>query len=201
MSCCIPAFGGGATRMRSGTVATRRLIGAWCTVGVLVVLLSGCGTRTSSTPLPPAAPVVQPATIDELVGAVRAPGARLVLLNVWATWCVPCREEFPDMVRVGREYHDRGLRLVLVSGDFDSELPAVHRFLADHGVDFLTYIKQGDDMHFIDGIDPRWSGALPATVLYDGGGRRIKFHEGKVPYDTLKTWIEAALATPLAPTP
>ena len=168
--------------------------GARLLLALFATLMLGCGGGKSAGAR---APDVQPATVDQLMSAVQEPGARVVLLNVWATWCVPCREEFPDILRIGREYRDRGLRLVLVSGDFDTELPAVHRFLAGHKVDFLTYIKQGDDMHFIDGIDPRWSGALPASALYDGGGRRIQFHEGKVTYETLHTWIEAALARPL----
>ena len=144
---------------------------------------------------------VQPATIEQLKAVLRAPGARIVLLNVWATWCVPCREEFPDLLRLGREYRARGLKLVLVSGDFETELPAVKRFLSSQGVDFLTYLKQGNDMRFIDGLDAHWSGALPATVLYDGAGRRLWFHQGRTAYDTLRTRIEEALAASSLPAP
>jgi hypothetical protein len=54
-------------------------------------------------------------------------------------------------------------------------------------------------MTFIDGIEPRWTGALPATFLYDAGdGHELWFHEGKVAYDTLKTRLDAALAAPPA---
>ena len=173
-------------------------------LALLLSFATGCGApRRQSPPLPAAvpAPVVQPATIQQLGKVVSAPGARLVLLNVWATWCAPCREEFPELLRLGREYRGRGLRLVLVSGDFDSELPAVRGFLAAHGVDFLTYLKQGADMPFIEGLDARWSGALPATVLYDGGGRTLWFREGKTSYDTLRSRIEEALAAPSVTAP
>jgi len=164
----------------------------------LAAMLLGCGApRPAATPVAPAE--VRPATVDQILDAVRAPGARVVLLNVWATWCTPCREEFPDLLRIERDYRQRGLRLVLVSGDFDTELPAVKKFLAAHGVAFLTYLKQGDDMRFIDGLDPRWTGALPATLLYDGAGRRLWFHEGKTTYDTLKTRIGEALNASGAP--
>lgn len=171
--------------------------------GLALALLALASACAGPRPPPPAAaaPEVQPATIEQLGEVVRAAGAKVVLLNVWATWCVPCREEFPDLLRVGREYRERGLRLVLVSGDFDSERPAVQRFLTEQGVDFLTYFKQGADMPFIDGLDARWSGALPVTVIYDGAGRKLWFHEGKTSYDTLKTRIEAALAAPSAPAP
>ena len=161
-----------------------------------LLLLAGCGApRPAEAPVTDAEPEVElrPATIDQLRHAVRAGGARLVLLNVWATWCVPCREEFPDLLRIRREYRERGLRLVLVSADIDSQVPAAKRFLKEQRVDFLTYLKQGADMAFIDSLDARWSGALPATLLYDANGGTLWFHEGKTTYDTLKTRIEAVL--------
>ena len=167
-----------------------------------LMLLAGCGApRPAAKPAPEPGAIVeiQPATIAGIQHAVRAGGARVVLLNVWATWCVPCREEFPDLLRIRREYREQGLRLVLVSADIDSQLPAARRFLAEQGVDFLTYLKQDADMPFIDSLDARWSGALPATVLYDEAGRQIWFHEGKTTYDSLKTRIDGALTAPSKP--
>ena len=97
-----------------------------------MALLTGCGApRQAATPAtePEPAIAIQPATAGQLREVVRAGGARVVLLNVWATWCVPCREEFPDLMRLRREYRERGLRLVLVSADTDSQLPAARQFL------------------------------------------------------------------------
>jgi thiol-disulfide isomerase/thioredoxin len=133
--------------------------------------------------------VVQPATAEQVLARVRAPGARVVLVNMWATWCPPCREEFPDLVRLERAYRDRGLRLIFVSGDFDSELPQVKQFLAEQGVHRPTLLKTGDDMRFIDAMDRRWSGALPATWIYDGSGRVRDFWEGKASYDKFEQKI------------
>jgi thiol-disulfide isomerase/thioredoxin len=159
-------------------------------------------TANASAPRDSSATVeVRPATLEQTLAAIREPGSRLVLVSVWATWCAPCREEFPDVMRVGREYRDRGVRLLLVSADFDTELPAVRRFLAAHGVDFPTLIKNDADMKFINGLEPRWSGAIPATILYDGSGRKLWFHEGQVAYDTLNTRIAAALASAATPVP
>jgi thiol-disulfide isomerase/thioredoxin len=128
-------------------------------------------------------PLVTPATAEEVLAVVCQPGARAVVLNVWGTWCGPCREEFPDLLRLHRDYRDRGLRLVLLSVDFDSEVPQVNRFLAEQGVDFETYRRSGgDDDKFINTLSPLWSGALPATFVYDGTGRLRDFWEGKAGY-------------------
>lgn len=129
-----------------------------------------------------AAPPLLPAAANDVLEAVRAPGARVVLVNVWATWCIPCREEMPDLLRLRRAYADRGLRLVLVSGDFASDREQATAFLGEQGVDFPTYLKKGTDMEFIDAFDPRWSGALPATFIYDDTGRLRHTIYGKGSY-------------------
>lgn len=189
--------------MRAGGGVEARLIAATVCVA-LALALAGCGKpKVEKAPEPePAlqqAIEIRPATLEQIQKAVREPGARAVVVNVWATWCVPCREEFPDLMRLRREYREWGLRLVLVSADSDSGLPEARRFLAAQGVEFLTYLKQGADMPFIDGLDSLWTGALPATLLYDGSGRKLWFHEGRTSYDSLKTRIDAMVKTPSAP--
>lgn len=147
-----------------------------------------------------ASPAIATATADDVLAEVRRPGASAVIVNVWATWCLPCREEFPDLVRVGRDYAARGVRLVFVSTDFGSDREQAGKFLAQHGVPGPSFIKkEGSDMDFIDGIDPRWSGAIPATFVYDGSGRARWFHEGRTDYAALKSKIDEVLATPSAP--
>ena len=186
--------------------APRRLAALAAIAALVLGLVAACGgprkTETATpAPEPASGPEIQPATAEQIQRAVRAGGARVVLLNVWATWCAPCREEFPDLMRLRREYRERGLRLVLVSADIDSQLPAAREFLSGQGVDFLTYLKQGADMPFIDSLDARWSGALPATLLYDGTGRKLWFHEGKTSYDSLKIRIDNVLIAPSEPAP
>jgi thiol-disulfide isomerase/thioredoxin len=116
-----------------------------------------------------------------------------VLVNVWATWCLPCREELPELLRLRREYASRGLRLILVSGDFPSERSQVERFLEELGIDFATYLKDGSDMEFINTLHASWSGALPATFLFDAGGTLRKFWEGRASYATLERGVVDAI--------
>jgi thiol-disulfide isomerase/thioredoxin len=152
------------------------------------------GRRARASPLPVEDVSVKSATAAEILRAVRASDAPVVLVNVWATWCLPCRQEFPDIVRLRKSWAGRGLRVIFVSGDFESELPAVKRFLAEQGVDFPTYLKRGKDMEFIDAFDPKWSGALPATFLYDRSGTRRRSLFGKSSYDRLEGAVRKLLA-------
>ncbi len=131
-----------------------------------------------------AAPAPTPiaAQPDQLLAAIKNAKAKVVVVNVWATWCVPCREEFPDLLKLRRTYKDKGVEVLFVSGDFGSERAQVDTFLGEQGVDFPTYLKTGDDMQFINAFDPAWSGALPATFIYDGQGRRRHALLGKSSY-------------------
>ncbi len=143
-----------------------------------------------------ARPAVVPADLPSILAAVRKPGARAVLVNVWATWCDPCREEMPDLVRFYRRHKSQGLRLVLISADDVDDKAEVRRFLASQGVDFPSFLrKAGDDMEFINGIEPAWSGALPASFLYDARGDLRHFWSGKVTYAGLTEKLAQLLET------
>lgn len=169
-------------------------------LALLAVLLSaGCGssdrspareeTAGAGAPVDSSTIRLEPVEAAGLAAVVRAPGARATLVNVWASWCQPCREEFPDLLRVAREWEDRGFRLVFVSADFAEDVPNARQFLAEQGVGWTTYLKTGDDMQFIDTLDPRWSGALPGSFLYDSSGRLVRFWEGKASEDSLRARI------------
>src|SRR6266567_2193287 len=91
---------------------------AWA-AAFAIALLAGCARHGGSGRAAPGAGPLLAADAARVLGAVREPGARAVLVNVWATWCQPCREEFPELMRVARENRPRGLRLLFVSDDFD----------------------------------------------------------------------------------
>jgi thiol-disulfide isomerase/thioredoxin len=174
------------------------------TVASLLFLILGMGigcaddtnqaeTKLGKSASEPVGLAIEPASSEHVLSLVREPGSKAVMVNVWATWCMPCREEFPDLVRVHRELKEEGFRLILVSGDFDSQIAEVEAFLSDQGVDFPTLIKAEDDMKFINTLSKDWTGALPATFLYDGSGSLEDFWEGKADYETLHRKVSAIL--------
>lgn len=156
----------------------------------LAICLAVVGCAPSGKTLPE----VKPATSEEVMAAVREPGAKAVLVNLWASWCPPCREEFPDLVKLQRNYRERGLRVIFVSWD-DSERTAA-RFLAKQGVTELSFLKshQEGDQKFLEGLEPRLSGAIPATLIYDGEGKLFSFWEGAVDYAQFEKYVSGAMA-------
>ena len=120
---------------------------------------------------------------------------RVVLVNFWATWCIPCREEFPVLVKLQKQLAARGLQVVGVSTDFAREMKDVERFLGEQNPDFPNYHKKagGDDQDFINAIDPSWGGELPFSVLYDRAGKKVKTLSGKHSYADYEREITSAL--------
>ena len=158
----------------------------------LVLLLIGCDApktdRVSNKDQ-----YLIPATAEEILKNVKNADARVVLVNVWATWCQPCVEEFPDLMAVYQEYKDQGLKLVFISADFEGQTDSAIAFLKAQGVDFPSYLKLSSDRAFINTLDPNWPGAIPATWLYDSEGNKRYFWLGKTSREQFEKKIRDVL--------
>ena len=129
-------------------------------------------------------------TIQEHLSSYR--GQKAVLLNVWATTCAPCVEEFPMIVDLGKEIHD--LEIVFVSADFDDQLSDVMNFLNEQEVSGVSFIKNENDESFINGIHPEWSGTLPFTILFGkDSGEIVSYWQGKEQESKFRKHIELAI--------
>jgi thiol-disulfide isomerase/thioredoxin len=120
----------------------------------------------------------------ELAERIAKEKGHVVLVNFWATWCVPCREEFPDLSRLQQNYGPRGLQVIGVSTDFASQTPGVEKFLTQQNPRFPNYRKKsgGDDQQFIEAMDKTWGGELPFSVLFARDGSKAKALSGKHAY-------------------
>ncbi|MFH0882897.1 MAG: redoxin domain-containing protein [bacterium] len=114
-----------------------------------------------------------PVDADRLHSMIEHSDAKLTLVNFWSTWCVPCREEMPALVQLQRKYSDRGLEVIFVSMDFHENAAAALDTLLAKGGSLPSYIKGQKDDPFIREIQPDWSGAIPASFLYDSTGTLI----------------------------
>lgn len=125
-----------------------------------------------AVPSPAAEPVklIKPSDYKNRIVAPRK--GRVLLVNFWATWCDPCREEMPALAAASRKFGAGELAVVLVSTDPGKAASRdVPKFLAAEKVTFVSYLaKSHDPQAFIDAADPVWDGTLPYTLVYDRTG-------------------------------
>ena len=119
---------------------------------------------------------------------------RVLLVNFWATWCEPCREEFPNLVRLHNTYRSHGLSLVAISMDEPESRPAIEKFLKSQGANFGSYRQQFKDFEaLVNSINPRWGGGIPATFLYDQEGRLVKSWQDATTYEEFERAVKPLL--------
>ena len=115
---------------------------------------------------------------------------KLRLINVWATWCVPCVHEFPDLVTLNRMYPNRGHEMISISLDDAASQPKALAFLQRNQSSSPNYIFAGNDKyHLIEPLDPNWQGALPYSMLIEPGGKIVYTKQGMNQFEELKKII------------
>ena len=117
---------------------------------------------------------------------------KVVLVNVWATWCKPCVEEFPDIVKLYEENKKSGFEVLSLTVDLPSEVDSkVIPFLKSQNAHFPVYIlEEKRSGEIIDFLNPEWSGAIPATFIYDEAGKQQVYLLGANNFKTFKESID-----------
>jgi thiol-disulfide isomerase/thioredoxin len=119
---------------------------------------------------------------------------KVVVYDFWATWCAPCRAELPQLVLLEDKLRSRGVEVVTISADDREHKAAAEKFIQMFRVTGPAYMKQADDDdRFINAIDPKWSGALPALFLYDKAGRKVRSFVGETDMAVLESAIHKLL--------
>jgi len=119
---------------------------------------------------------------------------RALLVNFWATWCDPCREEFPNLVRLHNTYRSRGLSVVAISMDDPEAVPAIEQFLKAQGAQFGSYRQHFHDFEaLVNSINPRWGGGIPATFLYNPQGKLVASWEGATSFQEFEGAVQPVL--------
>lgn len=144
----------------------------------------------------------QPVSFEEFQRRLGALRGHVVVVDVWATWCVPCIERFPRMVEMDRRYRDRGVRFVSLSVDNREDKAAVEearRFLQKQNASFDNYLLDENILQAFEKLDIL---GIPAVFLYDRAGRRRYRLTGDDPnHQFTEKDIEQALSTLTGPGP
>jgi cytochrome c biogenesis protein CcmG/thiol:disulfide interchange protein DsbE len=130
---------------------------------------------------------------------VAAHHGQVLMIDFWATWCAPCREELPKLVAMADAYRPKGVTLITISCDDPEQKTQALSFIRQKGAPGPYYIRQvDDDDKFAAAINPKWngdSGALPALFLYDRTGRQAHSFIGDTSMKIIQSAVEKLLAS------
>src|SRR5262249_41406028 len=154
---------------------------------------TGRTVRRTKSAIAPAIPTnVEAIDTLDLKNLISKPRDKPLLVNFWATFCDPCRDEFPDLVKVDRDFRPKSLDFVTVSLDDESDIKTtVPQFLAQMKATMPAYLLAVRDPEpAINAVDPKWQGDLPATFLYNSKGEVVFKAFGRVNTAALREAIE-----------
>jgi len=175
----------------------------------LVLLLSGCTSSSAATSGTDSGFVAGDGSLVLVAEADRLPAPDLVgqtldgeefrladhrgdvvVLNVWASWCAPCRAEAPGLAALATEYEGSGVQFVGLDTR-DSDIPA-RSFVERFGIPYPNVIDRDGRLQllFVDSLPPQ---AIPSTIVIDPQGRVAGRALGKVSESSLRGLIEPLL--------
>ncbi len=157
------------------------------------LLLLGClGTAAAQTPSPKDPPLIDSQDYQKLLQQYKG---KPLLVTFWATWCEPCRDEYPMLNELAKQYAPQGLKVVGISLDQDGDLILMRRFLARYKPIFPNYRKKkGEEDAFVQAVMQGWNGSIPASVFYAKDGRQIGHLVGAGDHDTYEAAIKMLLS-------
>jgi thiol-disulfide isomerase/thioredoxin len=114
----------------------------------------------------------------------------IYVVNFWATWCQPCVEELPYFEQINTIYKDKKVKVILVSLDMKNQIKTkLLPFITTNKLQSeVVLLSDPDANSWIPKIDSTWSGAIPATIMYNKNKR--KFYEQSFTLDTLEKEIQ-----------
>lgn len=128
---------------------------------------------------------IHPATAEQFKAVLEHHRGKVVVVNYWATWCIPCLQELPELDLLQERYGDRGLVVLAVSMDDPEKLEdRVRPFFAKRAPGLVSYLASAGDnsVDFVMAFDPEWPGALPTTMFFDRDGELDNIHLGRMLY-------------------
>jgi len=173
--------------MNGGSFSLRPLF--FAPLRLCVKLFLVCSVLSAASPL-----LLKPVDEAGYQQLLKQNAGKVVLVDIWAAWCEPCRAMMPETAKLAKRLAPEGFRYITVTIDNPEELNYAQKFLLKTGAPFPGYYRKAkDDEAFIKAVDARWSGSLPALFLYDRQGHKAKSYIGAVPVSQLESDIRELL--------
>ena len=134
----------------------------------------------------------------ELKSLAKPTDKKPILINFWATWCGPCRSEFPELVEIDADYRTKGLNFVIISvDDFAVIDTRVAEFLEGYGSTMPSYLINIEDRSevakAVRRIAPRFTDTYPFTLLFNKNGKLVFQKVGRINRKILRKEIDKVL--------
>lgn len=124
--------------------------------------------------------------LSELSTVLANNKGKVIILDLWATWCPPCKKEIPGFINLYKKYKDKGLEIIGISFDENGQ-KVVPPFMKKMGMNYPVYLDGGD-------IGPAFNlEAYPTTIIYDKEGKIVSRHEGYVSEEEFENQISKLL--------
>ena len=129
--------------------------------------------------------------LSSLESRLKAGGDTTFVINFWASWCKPCVEELPAFEQLKSTTVNKKIKVLLVSTDLKSKLESsVKNFVKSHNLTGEIYVLDETPGSFAQKVDPKWSGALPATLIVNTKSDRREFKNKPFTYEELLSAIK-----------
>ncbi|MCP4231498.1 MAG: TlpA family protein disulfide reductase [bacterium] len=109
----------------------------------------------------------------------------VVVVDIWATWCAPCREEIPYLIEINNEYKDEGVVIIGINMDTD---PGVAEFAEEVGMNYTNYIDEGYGLGTLYGVS-----AYPTKIFFDKNGNEAHRRVGLMSKEDIIAEVENLL--------
>jgi thiol-disulfide isomerase/thioredoxin len=157
-----------------------------------LVVASGVALAVAQTNPPKDPPLIDLQGYQRILQEYRG---KPLVVAFWATWCEPCRDEYPMLNELAKQHAPQGLKVVGVSLDQDGDLILMRRFLARYKPIFPNYRKsKGEEDAFSQAVMQGWNGSLPASFFYAKDGKQVAHLLGATDHDTYEAAIRMLLS-------
>jgi len=140
-----------------------------------------------------ALPQIPVLSFDQLEPRLSTESDSLYIVNFWATWCVPCVKELPELEKINKLYAGENVKVLLVSLDNPDHMESrLIPFTEKHNIESeVVLLDDPRSNRWIPKVDSSWTGSIPATVFFTKDSKY--FHEGSLTFDELEEIVRSKL--------